>query len=368
MRIGFDISKALMPHDGIGRYTLELLRALVKLGGDDELWLYDLFQDGARPVGEAALREALGSWPGNLRLRPGPPGRDPLDVLHSITWVHPAIADAPVLFTCHDLTFLTHPACHTLANKIHCTTGILRAHLLGAEFLAVSQATAGELGAHLGVAGERIHVVHSAAASRFRRLAGEAARRRVAERFDVGEPYVLAVGTLEPRKNLRRLLDAYARLPGSLRESHPLLIAGGKGWGSDTVGEVIAGRSELATAHLLGQVSDEDLVALYNAAAVFAFPSLAEGFGLPVVEAMACGAPVLTSDRSATAEVAAGAARLVDPEDPAAIEAGLRGLLEDPRERDRLRRLGAERAATFSWHKTAGETLELYHRLGRRGV
>ena len=366
MRIGFDVSKALMPHDGIGRYTLELLQALALLAGDHELWLYDLYQDGARPVDEGSLREALGQWPANLRLRPGRPERDPLDVVHSITWVHPAVSGVPVLFTCHDLTFLTHPACHTLANKIHCTTGILRAHLLGAEFLAVSRATAGELRAQLGVAEERIHVVYSAAAPRFRRLAADDARRRVAERFGVGEPYVLAVGTLEPRKNLRRLLDAYARLPAALREAHPLLIAGAQGWGSGTVGELIAERSELGTAHLLGRVSDDQLVALYNAAAVFAFPSLAEGFGLPVVEAMACGAPVLTSDRSATAEVGAGAALLVDPEDPAAIERGLRQLLADPRERDRLRGLGAERAAAFSWEKTARETLELYRQLADR--
>ena len=190
----------------------------------------------------------------------------------------------------------------------------------------------------------------------------------MAERFGVAGRYALTVGTLEPRKNLRRLLDAWARLPASLRRERSLLVAGGRGWGSETVAGVIARRPELAAVRLLGEVSDGDLAALYSAAEAFAYPSLAEGFGLPVVEAMACGAPVLTSDRSATAEVAAGAALLVDPEDVLAISRGLADLLGDPAERDRLGRLGAERAAELSWRRAARETLELYRRLADRGA
>ncbi len=368
MRIGLDVSKVLMPRDGIGRYSFQLLEALTEIVGDDELWLYDLYGDRDRPVDEGRLREALGGWPACLRLRDGRPDSDPLDVLHSTTWVHPAVAGVPVLFTCYDLTFLTHPACHTLANKIHCTTGILRAQLLGADFLAISKATAAELRSRLGIAGERIHVVYPAPAPRLRRLPRDEAARRVAERFGVAGRYALTVGTLEPRKNLRRLLDAWARLPAALRRERSLLVAGGRGWGSETVAGVIARRPELAAVRLLGEVSDGDLAALYSAAEVFAYPSLAEGFGLPVVEAMACGAPVLTSDRSATAEVAAGAALLVDPEDMLAISRGLADLLGDPAERDRLGRLGAERAAELSWRRAARETLELYRRLADRGA
>jgi alpha-1,3-rhamnosyl/mannosyltransferase len=170
------------------------------------------------------------------------------------------------------------------------------------------------------------------------------------------------VATLEPRKNLRRLLAAYSGLPAGLRERHPLVMAGGKGWLLDE--ENLAG---LDAAMRLGHVATDDLVALYSAATVFAYPSLAEGFGLPVVEAMACGAPVLTSNVSSLPEVAGDAARLVDPQDADAIRDTLRNLLEDPEARSDLRRRGFERAATFSWERTARETLELYRKLATEG-
>lgn len=168
------------------------------------------------------------------------------------------------------------------------------------------------------------------------------------------KPYVLAVGTLEPRKNLERLLDAWLLLDPALRESHDLALVGPRGWDDDS----IVAKAEAAHAKLLGRVSDDELRALYAGASAFAYPSLYEGFGLPPLEAMAAGAPVLTSNVSSLPEVVGDAGLTVDPYDVQAIADGVRTLLTDTALAERLRAAGRERAAGFSWDRTARETLE----------
>lgn len=360
MRIGLDVTKALHPHDGVGNYSIELLRALSsQLSEDEELLLYSLTQ----PFDQAALALQLPNRPANCHPRPkSRPRDDALDVFHAAAFAFPAGYSGASVFTCYDLTFLTHPECHTRTNRIACLTGTLEAHLAGAHFLAISEATASELERQIGTERSRIHVTHLAPAPAFRPLAEEEARVRLKKSFGLEGPYVLAVATLEPRKNFRRLLAAYTELPPELQERHPLVLAGGKGWLLDE-GD-LAG---LDAAMRLGHVALEDLVALYSGATVFAYPSLAEGFGLPVVEAMACGAPVLTSNVSSLPEVAGDAARLVDPLETGGIRDALRDLLEDPEKRTDLRRRGFERAATFSWERTARSTLELYRQLTTDG-
>ena len=359
MRIGFDASKALNPRDGIGRYARELLRALTNLDADVKIELYGL----PPTVDEAAARDQLWGLPLNLHsdwlIEP-----DTIDIFHSTAWNVPSSFDGPLLFTCHDLTFLTHPRCHTLDNKVYCLTGLLRANLAGAHFLAVSQATADSLDQQLGIEVGRIDVIHHAPSPDIRPVARAEARRRLRERFHVDGAPVLAVGTLEPRKNLMRLIDAYSDLGDDLRQAHPLVIAGGGGWKNE---ELLARLAEdghdRTSLHRLDPEGDADLSLLYSAAAVFAYPSLAEGFGLPVIEAMACDTPVITSNVSSLPEVAGDAARLIDPQDTGDIRRALDDLLRSRDERERLRALGRERAASFSWATTAGQTVDLYRRL-----
>lgn len=360
--IGFDASKAQGPADGIGTYTRELLRALLPLLGDDELWLYDLLN----PVDFAALGAELGGWPEQVQLRPGgQPAVDGVDLFHSTCSAVPVGFGGPQIFTCHDLTVLSHPECHTVENRVHCLTGILRAHLVDAEFLTISEATAGELQGLLEIPTERIHVVHLAAAPRFERLA-EVPTEQLRKRFQVEGPFLLAVGTLEPRKNLGRLLDAYGALPEGLRRRWPLLLVGGEGWHHEHLLRQLAERPELANVRRLGQVSQEDLLDLYNGADLFVYPSLAEGFGLPLLEAMACGAPVITSAGGATAEVAGDAALLVDPLNTEALHHALETLLGDSTAREALRHRGFARASSFSWKTTAEKTLDLYRQRAPR--
>ncbi len=344
MRIGIDITKALPPRDGLGHYTAELVRAVSSQTDDaDEIRLYSL---------DPSLD------PGAFQVSPNPPWQDELDVFHCTSWAWPAAFTGPTVFTCYDLTVLSHPACHTLHNRILSLTGTLEAHLSDAAFVAISQATASELETRLGVPSSRVRVIYPAAAEVFRRIPSEEAARRVNERFGLDGEFVLAVGTLEPRKNLARLAAAHGGLPEELRRRFPLVLAGGEGWKLDD--------GELRAARRLGYVDRDDLVALYNAATVFAYPSLAEGFGLPVVEAMACGAPVLTSNASSLGEVAGGAACLVNPLDTDDIRRHLHEILKSPAERERLHELGRQRAAVFSWEKAGRQTLDLYRELTSR--
>jgi glycosyltransferase involved in cell wall biosynthesis len=180
-----------------------------------------------------------------------------------------------------------------------------------------------------------------------------------------GRRYVLAVGTLEPRKNLPRLVEAFARLPESVREERLLVLVGPLGWDTaETIGSL---RRHSQLVRPLGHVDDDHLRSLYRGAELFAYPSLYEGFGLPVLEAMASGAPVLTSRASSLPEVAGDAAIYVDPHDSDSIAAGLRDALVDPERLARLAAAGTERAGLFSWERTAAETLALLEGLAPNG-
>jgi glycosyltransferase involved in cell wall biosynthesis len=192
-------------------------------------------------------------------------------------------------------------------------------------------------------ADERFATAHDAA-----QLTAAAARHGL-------EPggYVLATGTLEPRKNLLRLIRAHAKLPPDLRAAHPLLLVGPRGWETAEI-LAAAGRDERAV-RLAGYVPDDELAALYAGCTVFCYPSLYEGFGLPVLEAMAAGAPVITSNLSSLPEVAGDAAVYVDPLDERAIGAALERLLRSPEERSRLAAAGPQRAAGFSWSRCAAQ-------------
>lgn len=360
MRVGFDVSKLFGPRDGVARYSASLLEALADLsqerGGSPDLVLYALDAE----VDAGGWKRLLEKLPGNARRGPGRwPRRRDLDLFHIPTFADPACFDGPVVFTIHDLTFLTHPQFHVPANRNQCLLATLRAVAQGATVIAVSEATAEEVGKWFALPDDRLRVVYEAASAAFAAFDGaalEAARRRLAERFGLDGPFVLSVGTLEPRKNIARLIEAYGGLGPDLRARVPLVLVGGGGWKRDAV--FAADWPDFV--RRLGAVSEEDLIALYNVASVVAYPSLVEGFGLPVVEAMACGTPVLTSNRSSLVEVAGDAALCVDPFDVRAIRRGLDDLLREPSRRDRYRQAGLERAAAFSWRRAAEEVAGIY--------
>jgi glycosyltransferase involved in cell wall biosynthesis len=257
---------------------------------------------------------------------------DAADVLHCPTYRGPTRSRVPLVVTVHDLAVFRHPEAFNRWTRAYSPRVVPRVLAAAQRVIAVSEFTRQELIELLRVPDEKIRVVPNAVGDEFTNV-GEAAE---------GD-YVLAVGTLEPRKNLARLVEAVQRTKRELR------VVGARGWGGVEVG----GNG----VRWLGEVSDKQLARLYRGAACVAYPSLYEGFGIPVLEAMACGAPVVTTRGTAMEEVADGAAVLVDARDPAEIAAGIERAATD---RDELVARGLERASQFRWDAVAAATVQVY--------
>lgn len=221
------------------------------------------------------------------------------------------------------------------------------------RFVAISRFTAGCVAAELGIDPARIDIVPLAPAAAFRPMPAEACRAVLAGYGLRDRGYVLSVSTLEPRKNFDGLFRAWSSLPPALRDAHPLVVAGGGGWGTVLAGADAERARQSGALRLLGHVPDETLAVLAARCAAFPYVSHYEGFGLPVLEAMAAGAPMIASTTTATGETAGNAALLVDPASDAAIAYALLHVLGDPAEAVRLRRAGLLRAAEFTWDHTA---------------
>ena len=366
MRIGFDVAKVFGPRDGIASYTTSLLDVLAERAQGSGGFSLHLYAENV----DAQLEDwerTLGHLPDSAVPHPGRhPGQDDLDLFHTTSFTDTGFFDGPVVFTVHDLTFLTHPEYHQPVNRAHCLRSTLRA--VGQDaFLAVdSQATADEVRRWFHVPPEHMQVVYPAPSKAFVSLEGGermAAERRLRDRFGLEGPFVLSVGALEPRKNLARLVEAYAALDPALVCGTPLVLVGDGGWKQQAVFRA----PWPGFVRRLGKVDEADLVALYNAASVVAYPSLVEGFGLPVVESMACGTPVLTSNVSSLVEVGGDAALCVDPLDVSAIRRGLQSLLRDSSLRRRCREAGFRHVAGFSWRKAADQVVAIYEAAARAG-
>jgi glycosyltransferase involved in cell wall biosynthesis len=322
MRVGIDVSPLAQTRAGTARYLRALLR---ELPSEVEVRRFGFGGDGRA----ATLARELAWYPVGL---PRAARRAGVDVLHCTTYRGPLRSAASFVVTVHDLAVFRHPEAFPRWTRAY--GRLVVPHMIRAarRVIAVSEFTRRELVELLRVPAERIRVIPNAVEAEFR-PDGPTAE---------GD-YVLAVGTLEPRKNLERLGEAARRLGIELR------VVGARGWGDVSVNG--------SGVRWLGELPDDELARLYRGARCVAYPSLYEGFGIPILEAMACGAPVVTSAGGATEEVAGGAAVLVDPLDPAEIA---RGIEEAAARRDELRRLGLERARRWTWSDVAAATVEVY--------
>lgn len=258
----------------------------------------------------------------------------------------------PTVVTINDLSWFHHPDWHP-ADRLRWIDANLKATMRQARrFVAISEFTKAAVVRDLGVAEDRIDVIRLAPAEAFRPVTVQEAAPVLAEFGLTDRSYVFSISTIEPRKNFDRLLQAHLLLPPAMRRRAPLVIAGGKGWGEALARPEADAAIRDGTVRLLGHVADEALVVLTARAAVFAYVSLYEGFGLPVIEAMAAGVPIVASSTTAVGELADGAALLVDPEDPASIRDGLSRVIEDTDLASTLRQQGLERAADYSWTGT----------------
>ena len=360
MIVAIDVTTLRGRISGVGYYTARIVEHLAQSVGTDisELLLLSngpverALPPGARlvhgfrfPIRSAWMQFFL---PLLLRrLRP--------DIVHYTNYLAPALSTGAYVVSIHDMSLTRTPEHHTLKKRL-LTASLVPKVARGAKLiLTPSLATRRDVVEDLRLSPDRVAAIPYAAAEMFRPTASPPVESRLAE------PYFLFVGTIEPRKNLVRLIDAFAAF-ASEAPGINLVLAGQRGWKCE---DIYARAARPDVAHrtiILDYVNEESLPSLYSHCLACVYPSLFEGFGFPVVEAMACGAPVLTSQTTSLGEIGEGAALLVDPLDTGAITTGLRALARDRELRADLRAKGLARAASFSWAETGRQTLSAYRR------
>lgn len=360
---------------GVGFYLRHLMEAFIKGAHGQRFTFFHLpgqdrvFRElpGAEACEFVETRSRLsdhprGDWwrhvtlPAELRSRRA-------DLLFAPAYFTPWRCPCPIVTAVHDLIVFSDGQTFPPLFAFLLRRAIEASARRSAHLLVASRATVDEWAKRLPASLHKVRLIPDAHGSNFRPWQAEEGQRQAfLDRLGLPRrPFVLAVSTLEPRKNLQVLVDALARLHEGSDEAPHLVLAGATGWKATPLLDRIDALGQAGWLHRTGYLPDEDLVRLYAMAAVFVYPSLREGFGIPILEAMACGTPVVTSRRSSMIEVAGDAALLLDePEDPIALAEILEGLLADEGERTRLRQAGLEQASRFSWERAAEETLKVF--------
>jgi glycosyltransferase involved in cell wall biosynthesis len=354
---------------GIGQYILRLTEALAEMDQKNDFILLQSRKHKRAIIEQGNFKRALLWTPSHHRLEQWtlpleiyPLG---LDVLHSPDFIPPFRRNFKSVITVHDLAFLFYPNFLTKESARYYGQ-IDQAVRDSDHIIAVSKSTKRDIIHCLGVPEDKITVIYEAAHPIYRPLDDERLLHQMREKYHLPDDFILFVSTIEPRKNVPTLLRAYRQLLDCYKRSEALVLAGARGWLSD---EVLAVVEELGLEDdtlFLGRVPGEDLLYLYNAARLLVHPAVYEGFGLPPLEAMACGTPVVVSNVSSLPEVVGDAALLVDPENVSELTVAIWRLLTDEDLRADMREKGLKRAARFSWNKAARETLAVYLKVGER--
>lgn len=367
MRIGIDLSPVTTTPTGVGRYTAAVLDRMLERG--DHQW-HGLSSGSGTPDRRVVDRlDYHRRLPVPTRVlyalwrRTGRPRADRLlggvDLYHATNYFLPPVATARRVVTLYDLSFLRNPEWSSPKIVGPFSRGVKTFAQDADAIITCSEASRRDIVELLDVASEKITVAYGAVEPGLAPLERAAAQESIAERFGIEGPFILFVGTLEARKNIKGILDAFTRLEGKV--PHRLVMIGGDGWGTEAFDEGLASGMESGRVLRLGYLPERtDLPRFYSAADAFLFPSFYEGFGLPVLEALACGCPTLTSNISSLPEVGGDAALYTDPNDAEITASQLLRLLEDTDLQTRLRAAGPVQAARFSWDDAADATLGVY--------
>jgi glycosyltransferase involved in cell wall biosynthesis len=385
LRIGFDAT-ALPPNPvGAGTYTIELVRALIDIAPQYQWVIF------AQPTGKELLalpEDPALEWviasekPPFLRLLweqtvlPLLAKQTRLDILHSPHYTRPLLLPCASVVTFHDMTFFLLPQVHTHAKRLFFPAAIRFSARFADALIAVSENTRQDAIRLLNIPQNKIHTTPNGISSAFQPIKDVELQRICQKKYGLPDKFILFVGTIEPRKNLpillqayRQLLDLSAGLSLQPYEPPPLVIVGKMGWMMDgkehrpELHQIINQLDLTERVLLTGYISAEDLPIVYNLANIFVYPSIYEGFGLPPLEAMACGTPVITTDSSAMAETVGDAAILTPPNDAQALAQAMYSLLRDENLQTKLSHKGRSQAARFNWQRTAQLTLKVYQQL-----
>ena len=377
MKIGIDTTSAVMQGGGIGRYTRELVQATLARDSENEYVLFSappppnkslpqIFPANERitykvaPVSEQWLYRLWyrARLPISVQRFTGQ-----LDLFHSPDFVLPPVSgNIPTLLTVHDLSFVHFPEVYpeVLVNYLNKVVpwSVARA----THILADSEATKQDLLAIWQVPDEKVSVLYSGVSEAFVRVEDMGRITAVRQKYHLGDkPYLLSIGTVQPRKNYQMLIQAFAPLTDKF--PHNLYIAGGKGWLYDEMMAEVEKQGIADRVRFIGFVDDEDLPTLYSAADLYLFPSIYEGFGLPMLEAMACGVPVIASDVSSLPEVGGETAVMIPPYDLLQWTQKIDALLSNLERRQQMAAAGYQQVQKFSWQKAATKLLSIYQTL-----
>jgi glycosyltransferase involved in cell wall biosynthesis len=369
MRISVDAHAIGCRLTGNEVYIRNLLKQFARLDEDSELIAY-ISQEGVKADLPARIRTRGVSQNPYKRLGLDLPQhllRDRPDLLH-VQYTGPLFSAAPLVVSVHDVSFLEYPQYFTRFRSLQLRLTVRQTVQRAARVLTPSEYSRRAILKHYRIPEDKVVVVPNAVAGQFRPIEREVARAAIQRKFGIRRPFVLTVGDLQPRKNHVGLLHAFEDvLRAEPKLPHDLVFVGKETWYSRELHRAVDRSNIRDRVHFAGFVEDSDLVKFYGACDLFAFPSFYEGFGLPILEAMACGRAVVCSRATAMPEVANAAGILFDPGSKEEIARAVLDVLLNSELRVRLERLGLHRAAGFSWEKSAAQTLDVYYDVaGRR--
>ena len=373
LRVGINATALLSPRTGIGQYVYHLGRECIEADDVSPSFFYGTWKTQLRTQPLANIDtiktyiKNVVPWSYEIKNRIFQAQfsagllRHPLDVYHEPNYLAFRFS-GPSVITVHDLSWIRHPETHPKQRLAAMSRHFPRSLERAAAILTDCSFVKKELVEMFGLKPERVTPVLLGVSPDFFPRDPSECNVFLDEHGLVYGQYVLSVGTLEPRKNIPALIDAYSMLPAELQQHYPLILVGMRGWLSSNLEARMKPLVERGVIKPLGYVADEMMPLVYSGAAAFVFPSLYEGFGLPPLEAMACGVPVISSESSSLPEVVGDAGVLVDPLNVDALAESLRRVLEDRAFTEMLAQQGVRRAAGFSWKKTAAETIAVYRR------